>query len=166
MSCPSLATSRGLALDAVVNAVWLALYRAKTEKNEKAESALNKLILEWPLDFVWINGDTPEAVTENMFIWSVNFAAKAERLRNFVGLENTNLMRIVATAFDFVNTKLAGNNKPGAAAVRKWLVENVHWGVFDCPDVTTVTRHMTHRAAISRQKVVGQLMEAAAQRWD
>ena len=51
---PELGNFKRLAMDVVVNAVWVALWWAKTEKNEHAESALKRLILEWPLDVVWI----------------------------------------------------------------------------------------------------------------
>ena len=117
------------------------------------------------MGFVWVSGDTPEEVSENEFIWAVNLSAKAERLRQFVGLENTNHTRIVAKATDIVKMKLGGNKKADAASVRKWMVDNVRWGAFERPDVQTVARHMTNWAAISKQKVVVQLMEAAVQRW-
>ena len=107
---PELGSFKRLAMDVVVNAVCVALWWAKTEKNKQAEPALESFILEWPLDFVWIKGNTPEEVSETMFIWSVNVGARAERLRSFVGLENTNLMRIVAKATDIAKAKFCVNN--------------------------------------------------------
>ena len=58
-----------------------------------------------------ITGDTPEDVAENKFLYAVGLSAKTERLRQFVGLENTNLMRIMAKATDMVKAKLSGNKK-------------------------------------------------------
>ena len=76
-------------------------------KNEAAASALTNIILDWPMDFVLIQGSTPEELEENIFKWGVNMSAKVERLRDFCGLENTNLLRIIAKAADFVKAKLA-----------------------------------------------------------
>ena len=45
------------------------------------------------------------------FYMPVHLSAKTERLRQFVGLENTNLMRIMAKATDMVKAKLSGNKK-------------------------------------------------------
>ncbi len=42
-----------------------------------------------------------------MFKWSANMCAKVERLRDFVGLETSNMMRIVATAADIKTTNLS-----------------------------------------------------------
>ena len=83
---PELGNFKRLAMDVVVNAVWVALWWAKEEKNRDAESALKNLILTWPIDFVWIKGDTPDAVSESIVGWSVNVGARAERLRSEAGM--------------------------------------------------------------------------------
>ena len=62
---PELGEFPRLGMDVVVNAVWLAYYWAKKEDNGPAVSALAKLILGWPMDFVLIEGSTPEEVEEN-----------------------------------------------------------------------------------------------------
>ena len=59
---PQLGEFVRLGMDVVVNAVWLAYYWAKIEENEEAVSALKVLILDWPMDFVLIEGTTPEGV--------------------------------------------------------------------------------------------------------
>ena len=41
---------------------------------------------------------------EHMFKWSENMCARVERLRDFVGLETSSMMRIVATAADNIKT--------------------------------------------------------------
>ena len=162
---PEFGKFQRLGMDVVVNAVWLALYWAMEEQNHEAISALKKLILNWPMDFVMIQGNTPEEMEENMFKWSVNMSAKVERLRDFVGLENCNLLRIVAKTADIVKTKLGQNKKANAELVHKWLVTNVTWGTFGCPDVNTVQRHLTNWAAIEKNKNVVQHIESAVQRW-
>ena len=162
---PELGKFKRLGMDVVVNAVWLALFWAKEERNDAAVSALRRLILDWPMDFVLIAGSTPEELDENMFKWAVNMSAKVERLRDFVGLENNNMMRIVAAAADIVRAKLVSGKKANAVFVHKWLVENVRWGVFHCPDIPTVERHMSNWGAIEKNGRALELIEAAVQRW-
>ena len=79
---PELGKFKRLGMDVVVNAVWLALYLAIEERNDEAVSALKLLILDWPIDFVLIQGSTPEEREENSFKWTVNMSAKVERLRD------------------------------------------------------------------------------------
>ena len=79
---------------------------------------------------------------ENMFKRSVNMCARVERLRDFVGLETSSMMRIVATAADIIKAKRVSGRQMNAAIVHKWLVESVNWGAFHCPDALAVERHM------------------------
>ena len=51
---PSLGQFNRLGMDVVVNAAWLAYFWAKGEGNEKAVSALLKLMLGWLMEFVLI----------------------------------------------------------------------------------------------------------------
>ena len=162
---PALGEFKRLGMDVVVNAVWLALSWARNENDEIVVSALKNLILDWPMDFILIQGDTPDMIQENMFLWAVNSTAKIERLRDFFGLENANLMRIVAQAADFVKAKLVNGEKTNAIVVQTWLVDNVRWGVFQCPDVLTVERHLTNWAAINKCPRSAKLVESAVQRW-
>ena len=162
---PERGVFKRLAMDVVVNAVWLALYWAKQEGNAVAVSAVKSLILDWPMDFVRIQGHTPEEQEENKFKWSVNFAAKTERLRDFVGLETSNLMRIVAQATAFVKAKLQGNKKANAEMVHTWLCENIKWGTFQCPEVGSIQRHMSNWDAIEKNPKALALVESAVQRW-
>ena len=67
-------------------------------------SDLVRLILNWPMGFIFIKGTTPDVIQENMFKWSVNMCARVERLRDFFGLETSNMMRIVSTAADIIKT--------------------------------------------------------------
>ncbi len=82
-----------------------------------ADSALQELILDWPMDFVQIEGEPIEDIDEQSFIWNVNASARVERLRDFVGLENSNFMRVVGHAAEFVSTKMSSGKKPDAKAV-------------------------------------------------
>ena len=153
-------------MDVVVNAVWLAYYWLVSEQDsDRAVSALESLILDWPMDFVLITGETAEEIEEKKFTYAVNMSAKVERLRNFIGLENTNLLRIVMKAADIVKTKGGGNKKPTAQSIQAWLKENVHWGVGQCPDLSTVERHLANWAALQKSPRALQLVESAVQRW-
>ena len=154
-----------LGMDVVVNAVWLALSWAIKEANATVVSQLKALILDWPMDFVLIQGSTPEELEENKFKWAVNMSAAVERLQDFVGLENQNLMRIVAAAAEFSSSKLISGRKAKADLVHKWLVTNVRWGAFNCPDIATVERHLANWVALQRNPKVMELVESASQRW-
>ena len=109
---PALGSFKRLGMDVVVNAVWLAYHWAVSTVDAPAVSALEKLILDWPMDFILITGATAVEIEEKKFTWVVNMSAKVERLRNFIGLENTNLLRIIMKAADIVKTKGGGNKKP------------------------------------------------------
>ena len=162
---PDLGKFKRLAMDVVVNAAWLALYWAKSEGSREAVTALEELILDWPFDFIHIKGATAEEIEENKFKWAVNASARTERLRDFVGLENSNLLRIVAKAADIVRARATGGGQPAPEKVHEWLVNNVTWGVHHCPDVQTVKRHMQNWAALAKCPAVITLMESAVTRW-
>ena len=69
---PDIGQFKRLGLDVVVNAVWLAYFWAKQEGSREAATALEGLILDWPFDFVLIEGSSNEEIEENKFKWSVN----------------------------------------------------------------------------------------------
>ena len=119
---PDLGQFKRLGMDVIVNAFWLAWYWAKMEGNSKALSALSKLMLDWPMDFVLIEGDTLQDIQENEFKYAVNLSAS----REFVGLENMNLMRIVAHASEIVKVNFGQNKKANAEVVYQWSVANIH----------------------------------------
>ena len=141
------------------------LVLGQKEGNALAVSALKSLILDWPMDFVLISGSTPEELEENMFKWSVNMSAKVERLRDFVGLENTNMMRIVTKAAHILTSSLVSGKKASAAAVNTWMDHNIHWGAFQWLDIATVERHMGNWCAIEKNRPACTLIEDAVQRW-
>ena len=65
-SIPECGSFPRLGMDVVVNAVWLAYYWAKVQGDPEAVSALESLILDWPMDFVLIEGSTPEEVEQKI----------------------------------------------------------------------------------------------------
>ena len=116
-------------MDVVVNAVWLAYYWAVSTEDEPVVSALENLILDWPMDFILIKGDSAEEIEETAFTYAVNMSTKAERPRNSIGLENTNLLRIVMKAADIVKAKDGNVKKPTVQLIHAWLKANVNWCV-------------------------------------
>ena len=123
------------------------------------------MILDWPFDVICIEGDSPEEVEENKFKYAVNMMAGVERLRDFVGLENANLLRIVSRAMDFVMAQTPAGRKPPPEKVQAWLQQHVKWGLLHCPDTPTVKRHMDNWAALQKCPAALDLIEAAVNRW-
>ena len=162
---PDLGMFKRLGMDVVVNAVWLAYFWAKQEDHAQAVTALETLILDWPFDFILIEGSSDEEREVNAFKWSVNMSTRVERLRDFVGLENSNLLRIVARAAELVQAATVAHKKPSPEEVQKWLQENVKWGLLHCPDTKTVKRHLDNWAQMVKCPAALNLIEAAVNRW-
>jgi hypothetical protein len=78
------------------------------------------------MDFVFINGSTPDEVNGNMFKWSVNLSAKVERLRDFVGLEANDMMRIVSAAANIVKIQIRQRQQEGECGTRSQVVGGEH----------------------------------------
>ena len=121
------------------------------------------MISDWPFDFVLIDGNSEEEIEENKFKYAVNKKSRHERLREFVGLDNLNLLRIVVRAADLVRGPTG--RKPSPEKAQEWLEENVKWGLFHCPDAKTVKRHMENWDAIKVCVQSVNLIEAAGNRW-
>ena len=162
---PAIGKFKRLGMDVVVNAVWLAYFWAKQEGSRDAATALEGLILDWPFDFIHIQGSSTEEIEENKFKWSVNMTARVERLRDFVGLENSNLLRIVYRAADLAQAQTVAGRKPSPEQVQQWLQQHVKWGLLHCPDTKTVKMHMVNWAAIKKCPAALDLIEAAVNRW-
>ena len=141
----------------------LYIYWAKREANPTVLLQLEKLILDWPFDFIWIKGGSPEEQEENMVKYTANMAARIERLREFVGMESQSVMRIVAEAQKIVATK--GKKKPSKEAVHAWLDENVKWGVRKCPSVRTVGEILANWETLQASTLVMSFLESAQTRW-
>ena len=75
---PAIGKFKRLGMDVVVNAVWLAYFWAKQEGSRDAATALEGLILDWPFDFIHIQGSSTEEIEENKFKWSVSMTARVE----------------------------------------------------------------------------------------
>ena len=153
-----------LAQDCFVNATWLAMSWAIKAKDEQAVSDLKKLMLDWPMDFILISGDTPEKINENKFKFAVNLSAQAETLREYVGLAQENLLLIIREAQQFVNTHKM-TQQDLAKAVQDWLAKNINWGVHATPDQPTVERHLRNLRAIEACPQVLKHIESATTRW-
>ena len=162
---PEVGKFKRLGMCIVVNAVWLAYFWAKQEGNIEAATAIEELILDWPFDFIHIQGGSPEEIEVNKFKWGVNMTARHERLRDFMGLENTNLLLIVARAADFEREQTVSRGKPTPEKVQQWLQEHVKWGLLHCPDTKTVKRHMDNWAALQKCPTAMALMDAATNHW-
>ncbi len=126
---PDIGKLKRLGMDIVVNAVWLAYYWAQEEGSKDAVTALEALIIEWPFDFIHIQGNSTEEIEDNKFKWAVNISARVERLRDFVGLDNANLLRLVARAGEILQANATGGKKPSPDQVQKWLHAHVPWGI-------------------------------------
>ena len=63
-----------------------------------------------------------------------NMTARVERLRDFVGLENANLLRIVAGVAEILQAQTVAGRKPSAEKVQEWLQQQIKWGLLHCPD--------------------------------
>ena len=84
----------------------MALKWAIEEKNNVAQAALEKLILDWPFDFIYF-GDAGDQMEEKILKWTINIPVSIERLRDHCGLSGNNLLRIVAE----VRTMLFNNRE-------------------------------------------------------
>ena len=90
---------------------------------------------------------------------------KVERLRDFVGLDNANLMRVVAKAVDIVKSKTTQKKKPTVEAVHAWLIHNVKWGTRRTPSVRTVGELISNWEAIKSDAAAFSYVEHAMTRW-
>ena len=61
-----------------------------------AEEALSNLILDWPFDFILFEATTETTAEALIMKHIINMLAATERLRDFCGLDQGNLMRIAA----------------------------------------------------------------------
>ena len=75
-------------------------------------------------------------------------------------------MRIVASAADIIKSKLINAKKAANVALgHDWLVENVHWGAYHCPDVQAVERHMYNWGAIQKDGRALAVIESSVQHY-
>ena len=128
---------RRLGLDVVVNATWLAMKWALDSKDSDAEVALTALILDWPFDFILFEGMEMEAQIMKHII---NMPAATERLRDFCGLDQGNLMRIAAAVRTLIESQSPGKVAASAAEVHTWMLnpDNIRWGLYHTPTLRTV----------------------------
>ena len=104
-------------------------------------------------------------MSKRKILWGVSLSAKVERLRDFVGLEGSNLMRIVAQAAEFTKSKHTSTKKVNAQIIQDWLLEHVNWGALRCPSAETLERLLQNWSQIQNNARVLELLESAVQRW-
>ena len=102
---------RRVGIDVAVHALWLAVSWALDEKNKDAERALDKFLLDWPFDFHLCTGAGDE-VEAKIVKHIINLPASRERLRDFCGLDTSNLMRIAGAIQELLQKQNAGNTTP------------------------------------------------------
>jgi len=146
---PEIGMLKRLGFDLLVNSFWLAYFWAKREDSKDAVTALEKLCLDWPFDFSLIVGNSEEEIEQNKFKYAVNMKSRHERLRDFCGLDNLNLLRIVARAAEISREPIAGKI-PSAETIHSWLDTHVTWGLLHCPDAGTIKRHLHNWAIIKK----------------
>ena len=124
---PTKGNFRRLGLDVVVNATWLAMKWALESGDTVAEAALANLILDWPFDFILFEGSEPEVQIMKHII---NLPVATERLRDFCGLDNGNLMRVAGEVRNLIEGQTPGI-VPAATDVHKWMTnpDNIRWGL-------------------------------------
>lgn len=128
---------RRLGLDVVVNATWLAMKWALESEDKAAEAALSTLILDWPFDFILFEGEGAEA---KIIKHIINMPAATERLRDFCGLDQGNLMRIAAEVRKLIESETPGKLAASADDVWTWMKnpDNIRWGLYHVPTLRTV----------------------------
>ena len=87
-----------------------------------------------------------------------------ERHREFLGLENMNLMNIVSTTAGIVWTTVSSGKKTSKADVMTWLLKNVGWGVTSCTDLPTIEMLMKNAAAVERNPRALAVIASACER--
>ena len=130
---------RRLGLDVVVNATWLAMYWAIVSEDEVAEAALSALILDWPFDFHLFEGSESEREA-NITRYIINLPAAVERLRDFCGLDQGNLMKICGEVRKLIQKQNPGRVAVSAIDVHTWMSnpDNVKWGLYHQPSLRSV----------------------------
>ena len=162
---PEKGTWRRLGLDVAVNATWLALKWAIEEKNDEAVSAIERLVLDWPFDFHLFPQEDEETRNEEIFKFIVNLPARVERLRDFCGLDASNLMRICAQVRELLQKKTMGRALPTSKQVHEWMTEseNIQWGLYHAPSLRTVSNMLANWDAVKNNKTALQIMDKARQ---
>ena len=80
-----------------MNGTWLAMAWAVEDGNKEALAKLEQLIRNWPFDFKQYAKATPNGEAA-IFRDMVNFLAQAEKHREYVGLDCSNMMQIFSGA--------------------------------------------------------------------
>ena len=144
---------RRMGLDVAVNATWLAMKWAIDDGNRAAEIALEKLMLDWPFDFYLFEGSEDE-VEEQIMKHIINLPAATERLRDFCGLDTSNLMRIAGEVQELLKDQSQGKAIPSPEKVYQWLInpDNIKWGVYHVPSLRTIKDLLKNWDALKKNR--------------
>ena len=70
----------------------------------------------------------------------INMPAATERLRDFCGLDQGNMMRVAAEVRNLIKNETPGKVAVSAVEVHTWMTnsDNINWGLYHVPSLRTV----------------------------
>ena len=112
---------------------------ALESEDKAAEEVLSTLILDWPFDFILFEG-TETRVEANIMKHIINMPAATQRLRDFCGLDQGNMMRVAAEVRNLIKKETPGKVAVSAVEVHAWMTnsDNINWGLHHVPTLRTV----------------------------
>ena len=155
-----------LGFDVAVNGTWLALKWAMDEGATETVAALQRLILGWPFDFIFFEGEADERADAELK-WMINIPCEVERLRDFCGLSGNNMIKIVGSVRQILMNKTVSKAEPSAKAVYQWVIEpgKINWGLFHVPSLRTVTELLGNWTTLQANVTASLIMEKALQKF-
>ena len=159
---PPKGSFRRLGLDVVVNATWLAMKWALESKDQVAEAALTNLILDWPFDFVLFE-QAGAAAEVQIMKHIINMPAQTERLRDFCGLDQGNLMRIAAEVRKLIERQTPAKVTVSVDEVHAWMKnpDNIRWGFHHVPSLRTVKDLLRNWDTVNKMPEVLTILDRA-----
>ena len=78
--------------------------------------------------------------------------AATERLRDFCGLDQGNLMRIAAEVRKLVSSQTPGNVVASPVEVHTWMInpDNIRWGLYHAPSLRAVRDLLRHWDSLNK----------------
>ena len=142
---------RRLGLDAIVNAIWLAMEWARDSGDGVAQEALTNLILDWPFDFV-LFAEAGATAEVQIMKHIINMLVATEHLHDFCGLDQGSLMRIAAEVHKFIGHESPGRLAVSADDVYVWMKDpdNIRWGIYRAPSLHVVKDLLRNWDAVNK----------------
>ena len=101
------------------------------DNDQAAKAALERLILSDAVDFHLFQSDAAESAApeleDKILQFMVNIPLETERLRDFFGLEGTNLMMIVAKVRDLIRMQKLSKASPSAKEIHTRPAQLIQW---------------------------------------